>query len=373
MNRTDWRRRKPLAFTLVELLVVIAIIGVLVGLLLPAVQAAREAARRMQCSNNLKQLTLALHNYESSYKVFPSQYNGPMVLPNNWDNSWESSRSSHSTFLQLLPYVEQTALYNYIAAGAREGGMTMVRPFGPHPLRPYSAYRTRIPAFLCPTDPGSITNGWSNDQAPNNYAVNVGDGSMGEDGVGNGEYQTARGRGVFHRGHDGGSGVAFGAISDGTSNTLAMSEITIFTGRLLLHGAYTRIPAAQLRRGPIVCKNTRGPNGTLIGNDPGTHWRHGEAWAAGFSMIMGFNTCLPPNSPSCANGEGEWQEGIYPANSFHTGGVNASMCDGSVRFISDSIDAGNPALPMVATGPSPYGIWGAMATRKGGESVAVPD
>lgn len=365
------RKKRTYAFTLVELLVVIAIIGILVGLLLPAVQAAREAARRMQCSNNLKQLSLSLHNYESAFKVFPSQQNGPIVTPSNWSTSWESSRGHHSTFVQTLPFIEQSALYNQISAGAPEGGMTMARPFGPHSLRPYLAYRVRIPAFLCPSDPGSTTNGWSNDQAPINYAVNVGDGSIGSDGGHNGEGGTTSGRGVFNRGWGGGRGLGFGNFTDGTSNTLALSEISIFTGVGRIRGHYTMMPAAQFRAGPIACRNTRGPNGTIIGALPPSHHRHGEAWASGFSMICGFNTCLPPNSPSCANAQGEWQEGIYPANSSHTGGVNASMCDGSVRFVSDSVDAGNPAAPMVRSGPSPYGIWGAMATSTGSEVFAL--
>ena len=162
------RKKRSYAFTLVELLVVIAIIGILVGLLLPAVQAAREAARRMQCSNNLKQLGLAALNYESAHGVFPTQMTGPIVLPGGWANSWESSGHRHSAFLQLLPFIEQAPLYNLIAQGPQEGGMSQVRPFGPHALRPYSLYQRRVGAFLCPSDPGAEGMGWSRGQAPIN-------------------------------------------------------------------------------------------------------------------------------------------------------------------------------------------------------------
>lgn len=365
---TEMARRRN-AFTLVELLVVIAIIGILVGLLLPAVQAAREAARRMQCSNNLKQLGLAMHNYESAFRVFPSMANGPVVNPSNWGNSWESSRGHHSAFLQMLPFMEGTPLYNTIQSGQKEGGMTMARPFGPHSLRPYSAYKSRVPTFLCPSDPGASGNGWSNDQAPINYACNVGDSTRGQDGRGNGENGTLNSRGMFQILR----GKKIAEATDGTSNTLAFSEITIYTTPARLRGHYTMMPASQFRASPIACNQTRGPNGTIIGTLPPSHHRHGEAWASGFSMICGFTTILPPNSPSCANAQGEWQEGIYSANSYHTGGVNAAMVDGSIRFVSDSIDSGNLALPVPTSGPSVYGVWGAMGSSNGGEVYSQPD
>ena len=87
-------------------------------------------------------------------------------------------------------------------------------------------------------------------------------------------------------------------------------------------------------------------------------------------MNSGFFAILPPNAPSCANERGEWQEGIYTANSYHTGGVNASLVDGSVHFISENIDTGNLAAPVPTGGPSPYGVWGAMGTATGGESFS---
>ena len=372
MTRSIWKNRSP-GFTLVELLVVIAIIGILVGLLLPAVQAAREAARRMQCSNNLKQLGLAAHNYESTYRVFPSAMNGPIVQPASWDGSWESSRGHHSAWLQMLPQYEQGALYNSIAAGPQEGGMSRARPFGPHSLRPYSLYRTRISALLCPSDPGAQGNGWSNDQAPVNYATNFGDSTRGEDGVDNGEWGSTRPRGMFgiiwgEPGmRAGGRARSHASVTDGTSNTIMFSEITIFMGVGRIKGHYTMMPSATFRATPIACMQTRGPNGTIVGPLPPSHHRHGESWASGFTMNSGFTTILPPNAPSCANAQGEWQEGIYSANSYHTGGVNSVNVDGSVRFISDSIDTGNLSIPVPTAGPSPYGIWGALGTCAGGE------
>ncbi|MCA9131318.1 MAG: DUF1559 domain-containing protein [Planctomycetales bacterium] len=374
------RKKRSYAFTLVELLVVIAIIGILVGLLLPAVQAAREAARRMQCTNNLKQLTLASLNYESAYGRFPSAMNGPIVQPANWDGSWESSRGHHSAWLQMLPFIEQQPLYNQISAGQAEGGMTQNRSFGPHSLRPYSAYKQRVPGFVCPSDPGGQTNGWSNDQAPIGYATNWGDSTLGTDGGHNGEWGSRYARGMFSivwtepglRTGGPGAGKTIGQVSDGTSNTLCFSEITVFNGQGILHGHYTIMPSATMRAGPIACAQTKGPNGTIVGPLPSSHHRHGESWASGFTMNSGFCTILPPNSPSCANERGEWQEGIYSANSYHTGGVNASLVDGSVHFISSNIDTGNLALPVPTSGPSPYGVWGALGTSAGGEAAQLP-
>lgn len=364
-----WQRKRSFAFTLVELLVVIAIIGILVGLLLPAVQAAREAARRMQCSNNLKQIALSNHNYESTYKVFPAQATGADKPGQNWDTSWETAGIRHSAFIAALPYMEQGPLYDQIQAGAPDPTQpsSVKSPNGPHSLRPYTPYKARVSAFLCPSDPGASTNGWDNGSAAINYATNCGDSAMGTDGQS--IVDSRRSRGVFSFSQS----KKMGDLSDGTSNTLMYSENTIFLTLGALHGHHTIIPGASLRASPIVCAQTKGPNSTIVGTLPDSHHRDGEAWASGYPMINGFTTILPPNSPSCAaDSKGEWVPGIFSPDSYHTGGVQAAMADGSVHFISDSIDAGNLALPMPTGGPSPYGVWGSLGTSSGGEVAQLP-
>ena len=374
MARSKWLdKRIGRAFTLVELLVVIAIIGVLVALLLPAVQAAREAARRSQCANNLKQLGLGLHNYHDTYKTFPPMAGGTTHTDTSWDpGSWFSNGERHSTYFFLLPFMEQKPLHDQILAGLPEGSMGSIRPQGPNGMRPYSAYRVKIPGYLCPSDSQADRGGWDTATAAISYAVNCGDSSIGLDGTWNPSIVGATtNRGVF--GFRIGNTMA--DIRDGTSNTLAFSENATYSpaqhGKI--HGHYVIIGRDSFRASPIVCMQAKGANGQLVGTLPGSHHRDGEAWTSGFPMILGFTTILPPNAPSCANNQGEWEEGIFSADSYHPGGVNAAMCDGSVRFVQETINTGNLALPvprMTNNSLSPYGVWGAMGTKSGSESIA---
>jgi prepilin-type N-terminal cleavage/methylation domain-containing protein/prepilin-type processing-associated H-X9-DG protein len=368
-------KRTGRAFTLVELLVVIAIIGVLVALLLPAVQAAREAARRSQCANNLKQLGLGLHNYHDTYKTFPPMAGGTTNPDTSWDpGSWYSNGERHSTFFFILPFMEQKPLYDQIQAGRPEGSMGQIRPQGPHSLRAYSLYRVKIPGYLCPSDTTADRGGWDTATAAISYGVNCGDSSIGLDGTWNPSIVGAQlNRGVFGFR----MGTTMADVRDGTSNTLAFSENTTYSPSAhgKVHGHYVMISAGSFRATPNVCMQARGPNGTLIGSLPPSHHRDGEAWTSGYPMISGFTTILPPNAPSCANAQGEWQEGIFSPDSYHPGGVNGAMCDGSVRFFSETINAGNLAAPMprmTSNGVSPYGVWGALGTKASGESVSNP-
>ena len=346
-------------FTLVELLVVIAIIGVLVGLLLPAVQAAREAARRMQCSNNLKQLGLALHNYHDTYSMFPPGRGGTNAGGDWRTGSWLSNQGSLSAHAQLLPYIEQGPLWEQIKTGVDDG--REIPPNGPSPLRPYTPFAQTIPSFVCPSDPGGNA-GHSNGNI--NYALNYGDQVANVTGDDNP-------RGVF--GYY--SEIGFRDITDGTSNTIAMSEITSYNGDALRirGGSYiTDFSQADLSNTPILCKQAVAQDGRMDGTPPTSHHRVGTNWAAGHPMISGFNAILPPNSPACAVSKGEWSVGLFPAESYHPGGVQTMMCDGSVQFVTESVDTGNLSMQEPSQSPdysqSPYGVWGALGSKGGGET-----
>lgn len=353
-------------FTLVELLVVIAIIGILVGLLLPAVQSAREAARRMQCTNNLKQLSLALHNYHDAYKTFPPMSIGSTDPPGNWGSgNWRLQEGNRGSWIKKsLSFFDQGALKNLIDEGGPLSN-TAGAPTGPGGANGnwtgYYPYRTKISAALCPSDGRGIRSS-SNSTAKLNYMASVGD------SIRNNQ-NSRNNRGMFQ--HI--KGVSIRDVKDGTSNTAFLSESSIQTAWggpscNTLHGCYTIV--SGMDNNPAACLATRGPNATVVGNYPTSHQRRGQSLWMGFPMQSGFTTVLPPNSPQCANGRGQWQWGIFSPDSFHPGGVNLSMADGSLRFISDSIDVGDVSLPgplISNTKNSLYGVWGALGTKGGSE------
>lgn len=374
-------------FTLVELLVVIAIIGILVGLLLPAVQAAREAARRMQCSNNLKQMGLAVLNYESTYKKFPNKQGGSKNSCGSCPERNAANYERLSIFVPLLPFIEQTPLYNRIQAGNEMsvGAVAvMIAPGGPSGWFPkvdgtssYFPWAQTIPGYQCPSDlPIPLSAGG---HGTNSYAVNIGDQILAVNG-----FQSLRGP-FAGNGSNKGQYKSIGAISDGTSNTIAFSERVAHNANNLNNGVFitssgselvTRYEAQQtnIQTSPSSCL------ATAIGNRfaPGVSLkaRFSILWTDGQAERIAFNTVLGPNKPACfGDGNTAADSGtvILPASSMHTGGVNASFCDGSVHFISDSIDTGNTsAINATAasprpTGPSLYGTWGALGTADGGE------
>ncbi len=350
-------------FTLVELLVVIAIIGILIALLLPAVQAAREAARRSQCTNNLKQVCLSLHNYHDANRVFPSMRIG---TGNPDGGDWDSNGQRLSGLVSILPYLEQSGLYSQISSKWTSGTYTAA-PGGPRPWRgEYQPWRAQVPAYICPSDSGAGTR-TTTSIAFNNYRFCVGDSINERNNDTNSSDSNTRG--LFARRAKNGMESA----SDGTSNTLALAERTICAdterGKVVSDVAHS-VAGADTNPGACLAlptsKGIYASGVNLFTGTPG-NWRAGSRWSDGAVFYAGFTTVIGPNGPSCMQTAADSARAIMTPSSYHPGGINAALADGSVRFINDSIETGNLALPPVQSGPSPYGVWGAMGSKNGGE------
>ncbi len=358
--------RKPCrGFTLVELLVVIAIIGILIALLLPAVQAAREAARRSTCTNQLKQIGVALHNYADVHKSFcfgSGGTNENLAWPsaNPWCNLYWMSG-----WVSLLPYYEQTALYSQISTPQTING-TFYPAFGPY-VGDYALTFTQLTLLLCPSDGGNRRSS-TTVQGYTNYHFSYGDRIY--------DNFSARGdniRGAF--GHI--DGISFAGIRDGTSNTLAVSEQLVGVPRAnMVKGGMANAvwPTSAWGQNAAPCLARIDPTNAQRFTGSAATYR-GTKWAYGYGHYAGISTVLAPNMLNCLcdTAVGYW--GIYPPSSEHPGGVNGAMCDGSVRFFSETIDTGSATATEVARpsmAASPYGVWGALGSRAGGEAVAAP-
>ncbi len=344
-------------FTLIELLVVIAIIAILIALLLPAVQQAREAARRTQCKNNIKQLGLALHNYHDVYGAFIFGKGGT-----GWVAADSGNWGRLSGLPGLLPYLDNAPLYNQISSGGvatSSNGTTNYPPFGPEPWKSgFTPWRTQLAAFLCPSDSAPLQGSGNSSIAKTNYGFSNGDSISGS--------QNSRiNRGMFAH------SATFGIRDalDGSSNTILMAELVKANGSGLFKQGGTAI-IAGVNTDPTLCLAALDPNDKNA-FAPGTTMRNwsGDRWCDSNTSMTGFNTVLPPNSPRCSNDTWDGRWGVYSAQSRHTGGVQVLLGDGSVRFISENIDSGNKSAadPGNSPGRSPYGVWGALGTKNGSE------
>jgi prepilin-type N-terminal cleavage/methylation domain-containing protein/prepilin-type processing-associated H-X9-DG protein len=382
------KRNFARGFTLVELLVVIAIIGMLIALLLPAVQAAREAARRMRCSNNLKQFGVALHNYHATHDHFPGLGNNDqdVVL----DATSTITSGMYSVAAQLLPYMEAVQLHNLIdykqllySGGNRGTPMT----FRHHV---HDVVQNNIPFMTCPTDPmngrlvqtlpsahaylrytdsgNSVSEAC--ETAPGSYVVCSGSDIFRANITfvidGAATYQT---NGLFHYM----SNYNIGVIADGTSNTMAMSEAAISTGDTPPPRTTTlaEVQQAKLHRVLIgynvqsVMEGGTNPDNlspatpdALVANYAFTtsgEWSGTRciSWIIGAPFCSTYGAFLPPNSTIPTSVDRNC--GFYGAYSYHPQGLNVLLADGSVRFVSNAIG---------------HDLWRAAATRDGGESTA---
>ena len=398
-------RNKHTAFTLVELLVVIAIIAILIALLLPAIQFAREAARRMSCSNNLKQLGIALHNHLDITGVFPTnsvmQKPGPGVYYYNTNPGGENYRYGRLNYaVALLPYMEQTALYDacMISPTSVSGPSYPAAPTTPETEATCPWFK-QVPGLICPTDRGGGggNNRTSEKCGHNNYMASSGDWPDvhvyivrdTDEGV-EGYIENHRGafpmKTTIRSSKPVVEAKSMSDISDGTSNTIALAEkcIGLILAAIPMDNLDIKRAVAVSRTDAIagteVDPTTAGyPDkcfGPTISNGrelivPGVGEIGGVRWADGIAAFSSFSTILPPNSPSCCVSGGEPLDRVLnAASSEHTNGVNCLRFDGSVSFISDTIAFGNLDAFAVSSGLSPYGIWGAFGSINGHESAS---
>ena len=355
--------RRRVGFTLIELLVVIAIIAVLIALLLPAVQAAREAARRAQCVNNLKQIALAAQNYHDTNGTFPGGSYSPLVKPATWHFA-----QNFSCFVRMLPYTEQSATYNAVNFNNNYGSYTNATIAG-----------VRLAFLTCPSDTsnnpvalrsvsstGGVVPGWnfgvnnSPDQPPDSafqqafssYAASMGTFPVTYQNSFNSPAELGQINGVIYNE----SAVPIASISDGTSNTLSFAE-------------HART--------------------NLMIYDPGFAGSDGQ-WNSGRIYDTMFATWYPPNvgltGGSAGSANAIIQGGFYPetATSQHPGGVNVALCDGSVRFVKNTISSWsfNSATNLpngvsisnfvyAITPGTTIGVWQQLSTRSGGEVISA--
>jgi prepilin-type N-terminal cleavage/methylation domain-containing protein/prepilin-type processing-associated H-X9-DG protein len=338
--------RNTRAFTLIELLVVIAIIAVLIALLLPAVQAAREAARRIQCTNNLKQLGLGIHNYESTNGVLPPQevllFQGTTV---RWKSAWGVTS-------RIAPFLEQGPLYNSINFTLKSSA-----------LDNSTVAATTLKTLLCPsevnTQPFSSTSaaGVTTTYGLSNYGWCEGDWYV-FGGNGGAPNRSAFGPNLSR---------TFGAFTDGLSNTVLAAEVKTYTQAY--HDCPSSVPAALANPSAFpdpsvvasVVTAASGACGTAAAGH--THWVNGNSFYDGFTTALTPNTKVPTGTTqfdSDLTSEDEDDGGpTYAAvtsRSYHPGGVNALFGDGSVRFIKSTIQ---------------WQAWRAIGTIGGGEVISA--
>lgn len=360
-------RFKRNGFTLIELLVVIAIIGILVALLLPAVQQAREAARRTQCRNNLKQIGLAMHNYLDTFQQFPPGRMAPSRGQGIGMTCWYGHVSP---LYHVLAYIDQANVYNQL-----DHSETRVRMGSPLCTKNAFVRGLALPVFMCPSDPRH-TPGVNTNSYRANFGAHVYGGRRFGSDIQVDPVYTPRAAAAID-GSLGGSfgdngGIKMGQFTDGTSNTVLYSERMIGTfdnSTLSLGNFMYRSGGSNLVTASANTNDTASvvaACATGVATDPANYrtdwgWTSGDdpAWYYSSFQQGAYNHVQTPNfsRPDCGCGsipDDEHEVAIITARSHHVGGVHSVLADGSVKFTSNSID---------------LGVWRAAGTRAGGETL----
>jgi hypothetical protein len=311
-----------------------------------------------------------------TFKVFPAKSQGPQ------HGGCANCNAQFGTgLMRLLPYIEQSALYEMWSSSQTLGGTTFPA-FGPCPWgawdNGYVPYMTQVSTLMCPSDPEipNKPNNLNGGYGRTNYRMSVGDtidsgyGSAPPSGgchnrIGNNRWCPET-RGIFG---NTGTNSSFRSVTDGTSNTVMLSERNHGqTGRMVNQGVSVGT-AANVFNNPQECYSTIDPNDSRRYVGPVSSL--GSKWCHGATSRIGFNTVIPPNGPSCITGGNDNRyPGVFPPTSYHPGGVVVAMADASCRFISETINTGNLTHAEVYTGESPYGVWGALGSKSGGEAVS---
>ncbi|MDR1483830.1 MAG: DUF1559 domain-containing protein [Planctomycetaceae bacterium] len=376
-------------FTLVELLVVVAIIGLLIALLLPAIQAAREAANRAACSNNLRQIALAVHNFHDSNDRFPASAFDPTFVQKNVCRAGANA--------MLLPYLEQEPLYDAITVPYKSTG-TADEKVQLLYQRPSAIVTLNV--FVCPSDGNSSL--MSSDATANAVTSYRGsradlagsDSASGDINAVDPASQVTMRRSWLRAGRFQSD---IGGVTDGLSNTICYAEGIIHNWRVVNGRMYKENIAAGIathyNQYPHLCLNLKGSNGRFVNpsqsvvGDQGANLGHRACDNIIHSVY--FYTLLPPNSPSCASATNSWIYVRPCASSNHSGGVNVSLLDGSVRFINDTIETRNlnrkvtnqspdnpPAVPYDGANPTTssfsYGVWAELGAINDGGTTTPP-
>lgn len=352
--------KRKSGFTLIELLVVIAIIAILVALLLPAVQQAREAARRAECKNKLKQLGVALHNYHETHGTFPG--NGMAATTENVGGRYNQAWLSWSGLAMLLPFMDQEPVYKNINFDYRwdnNNGGTQNNTMA----------RTKIPAFTCPSDPGS-GHIYTGNMSPTSYGFSSGPGSHWS------MRTNMAGFATLYRGS------VMRDITDGSSNTIAMAELQIGqnkgrwetpagpserilwyrvtgAGRLQkannTNGRKFKATAADMATINAYYANCLSRYDSRSGWN-GSSDEQGRFWAAGRVYWGPWHTTLvgPNAGPSCDNDNSVTDMSVKEPSSYHPGGVHVLLADGATRFVNQTLD---------------QSVWISLGSRDGGDTV----